>query len=86
LDLCGFSVFGTYCVNENFEFFARYDYLINVNKTNLTQYPNLFTIITGAQYSPIDGIHIGLSYQGINSGNDFDNTNPHLLLSFEYKF
>lgn len=86
LDLSGFSVFGTYCVNENFEFFARYDYLINTNRTNTIPYPNLFTIITGVQYSPIDDIQIGLSYQGINSGNDFENTNQHLLLSFEYKF
>ncbi|MDD3741776.1 MAG: rhodanese-like domain-containing protein [Bacteroidales bacterium] len=86
LDLSGFSVFGTYSISKNFEFFARYDYLINNNSINSIQYPNLFAVITGVQYSPLEGIHVGLNYQGINSGTDFETVNQHLLLSFEYKF
>ncbi|MDD3859699.1 MAG: rhodanese-like domain-containing protein [Bacteroidales bacterium] len=86
LDLSGFSVFGIYCINEKLDIFARYDYLINDNSVNSIQYPNLFAVITGFQYSPIDGIKIGLNYQGINSGTDFETINQHLLLSFEYKF
>jgi rhodanese-related sulfurtransferase len=86
LDLSGFSVFGTYCLNKTFEFFARYDYLINANNTNSTKYPNLFAVISGFQYSPIEGINIGLNYQLIKSGESFSNLNQHALISFEYKF
>lgn len=88
-DLFGLSLFGSYQIKKDIEYFLRYDLVksnpikeqqIGWNNTNTGK-----AIITGLHYSLLKNISLSLNYQYWNP-DQFDlNNQHHILLSFEYK-
>ncbi|ROL61184.1 hypothetical protein D9V86_07050 [Bacteroidetes/Chlorobi group bacterium ChocPot_Mid] len=88
-DLYGFSIYGSYILEENVELFGRYD---NLRSNTLQGKSNEWNeqndgdaIICGTHYSPVKGISLSLSYQGwkpVDTDLRYKNT---VAFSFEYK-
>jgi hypothetical protein len=63
----GYSIYGTYVLNDSWEFFLRYDQLFSNLITNSNIPWNLpndgSALIGGIQFSPIKKVHLTLDYQ-----------------------
>ena len=89
-DLFGYSVYGSYNLNERFQLFARLDKL-NSNTLNsesmkwdIKNNGDLF--IGGVQFAPIKNVKIALDYQGwMPDLSTMDDQNT-IYLNFEYAF
>lgn len=88
-DLFGYSIYGSYSISKKFEYFARFDNLASNKKPNQLNEWNYNAdgkaIITGVHYNPVNGINLSLNYQGFIFENTNNNTQHHILMSFEYK-
>ncbi len=77
-DLHGYSFYGTYILNDRWEFFGRYDILRSNILLEDNQPWNLprdgSSIISGIQYKPVKGVFMSLNYQDwvafANNGED----------------
>ncbi len=66
-NLTGYSFYGTYVINEQWELFGKYDILRSNVLDEETQPWNLSkdgsAIITGVQFKPVTGIFLSINYQ-----------------------
>lgn len=88
-DLFGYSIYGSYNISKNVEYFLRYDNLSSNKKDNQTYEWNYNSdgkaIITGFHFNPVKNINLSLNYQGFISNNSNINYKHHFLMSFEFK-
>jgi len=89
-NLYGISVYGTYMLNEKFEFFGRFDQLRSNTLIKTTDAWNISkdgnAVIGGVQYAPVKGIKMSLNYQIWNYSDTNINTMSKIYISLEYKF
>lgn len=86
----GYSVYSTYQFSDRWEIFARYDQLYS-NILPESEIPwNLAqdgsTVIAGAQYTPIEYVHISLNYRDWVEYAQNGDSEPFLYLNFEIVF
>jgi len=80
LDHNGFSIFGSYFINEKFEILARYDHLY-FDQTGLLSSQYLDYYIIGAQYQPIENFTTSLNFRYYSK-----ESLPFIYASFGLKF
>jgi hypothetical protein len=88
-DLTGISLYGTRVFNEKWQIFARYDKL-NSNIIGDDELPwNIYkdgsAVITGFQYSPVEGINISLNYQDWYSYAANGSNKSYIYVNLEFK-
>jgi len=88
-NLYGYSIYGSYILEDNLELFLRYDNLESntlQSETNPWNYQNDgYAYIGGIHFSPVKGVSLSLSYQGWKAFDSSLQFTNNLIFAFEYK-
>ncbi len=91
-DKYGYSVYGTYFINDKFELFARYDNSMSSEiSAGIFSYPwninrDEQVALVGLQYNLIRGVKISVNYRRVSPAAELFDAVNWVFLNFEYKY